>query len=129
MIKIISFFKNLSVENIALFGAMAFILLQAIFIYILQSDLENKEAKIAELEFDKMQMSDFIKTQQNAISELEANFNEKEALSCEITAQKQKIINVSRETKKEQNDQMGNSVINSAVSFVVTRLREQNATK
>lgn len=129
MIKIISFFKNLSVENIALFGAIAFILLQAIFIYILQSDLENKEAKIAELEFDKMQMSDFIKTQQNAISELEANISEKEALSCEITAQKQKIINVSRETKKEQNDQMGNSAINSAVSFVVTRLREQNATK
>ena len=129
MIKIISFFKNLSVENIALFGAIAFILLQAIFIYILKSDLENKEAKIAELEFDKMQMSDFIKNQQIAISELEANFNEKEALSCEITAQKQKIINVSRETKKEQNDQMGNSVINSAVGFVVTRLREQNATK
>ena len=76
-----------------------------------------------------MQMSDFIKTQQNAISELEANISKKEALSCEITAQKQKIINVSRETKKEQNDQMGNSAINSAVSFVVTRLREQNATK
>lgn len=125
MIKIISFFKKLSVENIALFGAIAFILLQAIFIYVLKSDLENKEAKIAELEFDKMQMSDFIKNQQNAINELEANISEKENLSCEITAQKNKIINQG----KAKDDKMDNFAINSAVSFIHSRLREQNATK
>ena len=123
MIKIITFLKKINAEYIALaLSAIAFLIL-GIYIYILKSSNENLEAKIKEIEKDREQMSGFIHNQQIAINELEANLSEKEALACEITAQKSKII------AKGAKNEVDNTTINSAVSFITSRLREQNATK
>lgn len=78
----------------------------------LQDELKNKELEIT-------QLSDFIKSQQLAFNELEANLSEKENLSCEIEAKKTQII------KKEGGENASNKAINDSVSFIYSRLREQ----
>ena len=123
MSKILSFFKNLDIMAVGLAGAIVLVLALSVFSYVLMSANENLAKKIKELEIDREQMSGFIHNQQTAINELEANLSEKENLSCEITAQKSKII------AKGAKNEVDNTAINSAVSFVYSRLREQNATK
>ena len=123
MSKILSFFKNLDIMAVGLAGAIVLVLALSAFSYVLMGANENLAKKIKELEIDREQMSGFIHNQQTAINELEANLSEKENLACEIATQKTKII------AKGAKNEVDNTAINSAVSFIASRLREQNATK